>query len=1062
VGEQPAYRLVRRERPVAAPPRLDHSQQAVVGFRGGPLLVLAGPGTGKTTTIVEAVVSRVSEGVDPQRVLVLTFSRRAAGQLRERITARLGGTVREPLARTFHSYAFGVLRREAALRGDPAPRLLSGAEQDVVVRDLLRGDVDADPERWPAPLHPALRTRGFAQELRDLVLRCYERGIPSDRLAALAAREGRADWAAAARFFRQYVEVSALRGVGTYAPAELLRAVIDLWRRQPSLLERERAARGVVLVDEFQDTDPAQVELLELLAGDGRDLIVVGDPDQSIYGFRGADVGGIREFPDRFRTRDGAPAAVRSLTISRRAGPALLGASRRVAERLGGPRTHRDLTAGPDLLNGRVEVRLLRSASREAAYVAARLREAHLLRGIPWHRMAVLVRSTPRALPALRRALSATGVPVAVSPDEEPLAEQPAVAALLDLARVAVRPDTLDPATAVALLGSPLGGADALGLRRLRQHLRRAELAAGGRRSSDALLVEAMRSAEVRAALPERVRRPAVRVATLLSRTIEAAHREGATAEDVLWAAWSGSGLAGRWLRESATGGRSGAAAERNLDAAVALFDAAARFVDRMPAAGPGVFLDSISDQQIPADTLAPQAPPAAAVHILTAHAAKGLEWDLVVVPGVQEGSWPDLRLRGSFLGIERLLELADANRSAFPAPGAMAAEVAARSRQIEEERRLFYVAVTRARQELIVTAVENEREALQPSRFLDELTPLPAVTERRRVDAPPRALSLPALVAELRAVLTDPAPDAETVALRPVAAAQLARLAGAGVRGADPSSWYGVAPLSDERVLSEPDAPIVVTPSKVASFRTCELRWFLESIGGSDGRTPNATVGTLVHAVAAEATSAELADEAVLLRRLDELIPTADLGQGWTARRQRDLARAMLRRLAGWLRDNPRELLGTEVEFGAEVGRARLRGRVDRLERDAQGRAFVVDLKTGSTRAGTAELVQDPQLGAYQAAVRAGAFAGSGIAEPGGAALVQLGGAAKTNEAREQCQPALDVSEDPTWAERMVQETAAGMGGALFAAVFDAKRCPRCPVRHSCPASGSGRTVSG
>ena len=119
--ETPAYRLVRpAPRPVAVPV-LDDAQQAVVDHRGGPLLVLAGPGTGKTTTVVEAVAARIDEGLDPEQVLVLTFGRRAAAELRARITARLGRATKEPLARTFHSYAFGLLRREAALRGEPAP-----------------------------------------------------------------------------------------------------------------------------------------------------------------------------------------------------------------------------------------------------------------------------------------------------------------------------------------------------------------------------------------------------------------------------------------------------------------------------------------------------------------------------------------------------------------------------------------------------------------------------------------------------------------------------------------------------------------------------------------------------------------------------------------------------------------------------------------------------------------------------------------------------------------------------------------------------------------------------
>src|SRR5690606_16230529 len=148
-------------------PRLDPAQQAVVAHATGPLLVRGGPGTGKTTTLVEAVVARVAAGADPQRVLVLTFGRRAAAALRHRIEHRLtavAGTVPEPLVRTVPGYAFGLLRRAAAGRGEPPPRLLTGPEQDQVIRELLA----AEPERWPGRLRAALPTRAFARQLRDL------------------------------------------------------------------------------------------------------------------------------------------------------------------------------------------------------------------------------------------------------------------------------------------------------------------------------------------------------------------------------------------------------------------------------------------------------------------------------------------------------------------------------------------------------------------------------------------------------------------------------------------------------------------------------------------------------------------------------------------------------------------------------------------------------------------------------------------------------------------------------------------------------------------------------
>src|ERR687891_2379392 len=183
----PSVRLVRTPRAAVSAPVLDAAQRRVVEHRGGPLLVLAGPGTGKTTTLVEAVVDRIErDGVDPGQILVLTFSRRAAAELRQRIAQRLARTVREPLARTFHSYAFGLLRREAVQRGEQAPRLLTGAEQDLLIRELLRGDLDElGADYWPPRLRPALSTRGLAEELRDLLMRAVERGVGPVELAAL-------------------------------------------------------------------------------------------------------------------------------------------------------------------------------------------------------------------------------------------------------------------------------------------------------------------------------------------------------------------------------------------------------------------------------------------------------------------------------------------------------------------------------------------------------------------------------------------------------------------------------------------------------------------------------------------------------------------------------------------------------------------------------------------------------------------------------------------------------------------------------------------------------------
>ncbi len=345
-----AYRLLRRPAPPADPPRLDAAQQAVVAHPGGPLLVLAGPGTGKTTAIVEAVTERITERrIDPERVLVLTFSRKAAQELRERITTRLRRTTRQPLALTFHSYAYALVRREFVLAGDVPPTLLSGPEQLLEVRRMLRGEAaggePAAAEPWPERLRAALGTRGFATELRDFLLRAAERGLDGQALARLGRGHGRDDWIAAGGFLDRYIARFDLAPVPAYDYAEIVRIAAALLSRAATR-DRERKAYDVVLVDEYQDTDPAQETLLHALAGDGRELIAVGDPDQSIYAFRGADVHAMGRFPDLFRTPDDRPASVIALRTGRRSGPVLLAASRRVAARL-------PTAAGLSLLEGR-------------------------------------------------------------------------------------------------------------------------------------------------------------------------------------------------------------------------------------------------------------------------------------------------------------------------------------------------------------------------------------------------------------------------------------------------------------------------------------------------------------------------------------------------------------------------------------------------------------------------------------------------------------------------------------------------------------------------------------
>jgi superfamily I DNA/RNA helicase/RecB family exonuclease len=1094
-----AYRLLRRPTPPASPPRLDAAQQAVVDHAGGPLLVLAGPGTGKTTAIVEAVAQRITERrIDPERVLVLTFSRKAAQELRERITTRLRRTTRQPLALTFHSYAYALVRREFVLAGDVPPTLLSGPEQLLEVRRMLRSEAagaeaagaglaGGEPpaaHRWPERLRPALGTRGFATELRDFLLRGAERGLEGRGLARLGRAHGREDWVAAGGFLDRYIARFDLAPVPAYDYAEIVRIAAALLSRAATR-DRERKAYDVVLVDEYQDTDPAQEALLHALAGDGRELIAVGDPDQSIYAFRGADVHAMGRFPDLFRTPDDRPASVVALRTCRRSGPVLLAASRRVAARLpaaaglsvpdeppsrrrpAAPSAspsghgHRDLLPLASAEPGSIRIMVASSASQEAAVIADTLRRAHLVDGIAWSSMAVLVRSATRQVPLLRRALATGGVPAVVAGDELPLAAEPGARPLLALLRCALQPGALDEDAAAGLLTGPLGGTDAVGLRRLRRWLHAADVAAGLPPGNQPL-AGALRDPRQLNLLSGPPAAAARRVATLLElarHTAEGATRSAGTpdgipgtAYDVLWAIWDASGLGPAWQAASSAGGTRGAAADRDLDAVVALFDAASRFAARLPPGSPSLFLESMGGQEIPGDTLADRAPEGEAVRILTAHRSKGLEWDLVVVAGVQEGTWPDLRMRSSLLGMDELVDAVDTQAGASPHPAGDAAAAALMSKLLDEERRLFYVAVTRARHALVVTAAGGKDSDDRPSRFLAELAG-DAVEIEQAGSAGRHWLSLPALTAELRRAACDPG---RPQAVRAAAAAQLARLAAAGVRGAHPRHWYALTTLSDPGPLT--GGIIQLSPSQVESFTKCGLRWLLEAAAGAGTSDVLRHLGTVIHAAAVLA--AEGTGEAGIEERIDDIWHHLDFGSAWFNDKQRELARRMVARFLAWHRGNPRQLVAVEQALRVRIGQVEITGRVDRLERDEHGGGIIVDLKTGSSRPADTELDRNPQLGVYQLAVLLGAFEQFGLVEPGGAELVQVGKAGLKAEVKVQRQRALGDDPEPGWAARLVETVAAGMTGPVFGATVN-PGCRVCPVRTCCPVHPDGAQVT-
>ncbi|WP_084458621.1 ATP-dependent helicase [Nocardia caishijiensis] len=1195
-----------------------------------PWQVLGGPGTGKTSLLVDLVAARIADGADPSSVLVLTHTKHAAAALRDAVTHRVGprtgipGASREPMVRTLHSYAFSVLRRHAERHGNPPPRLLTGAEQDAVLREMLRGDLE-DIEQgagglWPPRLQPALTLGGFAEQLRDLMLRATERGIGPEDLMRLGREHDNDAWVAAGRFLQRYEEASMLRwSVGVAAPeatapaldaAELVGAALDALAGDRTLLAGERDRIRYLLVDDAQHLDPQAATLVRAIGSGSASTVVTGDPDQAVFTFRGADSRFLvdldttpqRRIILRHNHRSGAPIRLATARIAARlpgsarhrvlpghesdepevargdsrldksADRQVDGRSEPLATDGGSPQGTEDGAGPPPDDESSVRVRMLSTPAKEAALIADHLRRAHLTDGVPWSDMAVIVRSVPLSLAPLRRALLAAGVPVRRPAVAEPLARRRGAAWMVLALRVLLAGDrsrpgsrravdaVFSPDDAMDLLAGPLGGADQIALRRLRRGIRRSvldlertgALADAAPEAADQFLLwdepppprelpepepdpiddewlppppdpddplrpepepdwdvaehlpddidildaetlsptadiapAAVRTAPAEVPLIDQSSAEVLRdlivgigetrlldgltevEAAPLHRVLRAVDKARQTQardkglEDVLWTLWTSSRLERRWFRQSRRGGAAGMQADRDLDAAVELFDAAAAYVDRLPKAGIEGFVEYLLHQQIPQQGR-PLTAESEAVTLLSAHAAAGREWDVVAVAAVQEGIWPNPRARGTLLHTEDLVDL-----TAGLDPTAKTNRAAP---ILAEERRLLLVACSRARRSLLVTAVESVAgdQDLVPSRFLTELLGDDDTGEPGALPVadPGRALVMHALVAELRGVVCDPGAEPRR---RDRAARQLARLADAGVPGTDPDDWYGTAALSSDRELwDDDDSPIGLSPSTVELLRTCPLRWALERHGGTDGDNPHAVKGNLVHTLV-QALAGNVPEHQVRAA-LDQAWKAIDPATGWHSRQELRRTEAMLETFLAWVRTTRGELTQAGVEVPvdcvlpprAEGERpVRIRGRVDRLERDAQGRFVIVDVKTGKTPISAKTVADHAQLATYQVAAAHGALdeEDGEPGEPGGARLVYVAKPHNKTGATERAQEPLDGEGLEQWRTTIHDAASATRGPGYLAVRNDG--CRHCPVGGSCPVRDTGRQVT-
>lgn len=1042
-------------------PVLDRAQAAVVeAARHRDVIARGAPSSGRTTVALAVLAEAVSGG---RSAVLLVPDRARADHLAPRAQVLAPNAVRP--VRTPASFAYQVVSTWRTQRRSPLGpvELVTGSAQDQAIARLI----ESVPAPWPDQIPAQMRAMpAFRAELRNLFARAGEAGMDGDALIAAGERFGQGQWVAAGHLLRELLDASV---TGPECPGALR---VDLSRIQALAAdlvgswERDGAAAGVsapppvpdvVVVDDLQDCTPSTITLLGACSAAGARVVALSDSDVAVAGYRGGEPhldlrlasllgAGIDEL-DRVH---GPSPRIRALVAE---------AASRVTQ--SGPSARRRAGADGDDAERPLRTHLAATPAQMGALIARELRAHRLHDAVAWSDQVVIVRSASM-VDEMRRHLSRGGVPVAGGGRAFDFASQPVTRLMLDLL-VAPRGGSTAEAAARAglakrLLASALVGADMLAVHRLLRGLaeQRPDGAGAGEPApprpcgppdtADLVADPALWGPPLREEADRKGRRAAAaaELAGALGRAgaVWEAAATGAERrpQEALWAMWSAAGVADQWRSRAMADDAESGWYDDQLDAVVALMRVADVWEQRNPGGAAGRFAEELLGGSVPIDTISRVGQRPEGVEVLTPAQAVGRHWEVVAVVGLQDGAWPNMRLRDRILRADLLADVGAGRTTTDPEGNEALIDStrAARKSVLDEEYRLLVAALSRATRFIHAGAVRNEHQA--PSVFFD-LVATHAGTPRTGgvvpLDEVPAPLSLSGHIAALR----QDAARADGSERAASAVRLLALLAREGVRAAHPDRWMGAGgtPTTGAALTGE----VVLSPSQFESALQCPLRWFLTTIGADGPGTAAQSLGTLVHDIAERhpnGTREQL--RAALDERIGEL--GYDLGT-WAGRRDHAHAYAVIDNLASYMEGVP-GAVDVEGTVAANVEGVTIRGRMDRVEH-VDGGVRVTDIKTGRYGYTAKSVPDNPQLAAYQMALIA-------LEQPVvGGRIALVGG----DKERVFDQPALHGEALDEWraAVRRVGEAARGPS---FRATPSEAACRFCSFDRLCPARDRGR----